>query len=294
MANKKFLFNLIWIIIVALGIVLIIFANKYANNIRENNVELTINYSEISSELDLENLTYKATDYQGNDIVGESYYGVDGTYTKEKPIIQGGHYYTYWVKNKDYYIAPAELEIDETHRNQSIIAKAYKKVNLSDDVNVVDRNNFYDYNEISFVKYDNNFDIAEFEIKYQSEERTRFPFGAMIIFEYDKQINDLECGDTIKVYFPDFYSMQSVENRADSFEIEEDRGDWERMEINCFIGKYSEKVLENKKIKFSIYPKDFFLIDYDFKEEYELELGVEDYFMNQLNKPIFEGEIAIK
>lgn len=256
-------------------------------------VKETINFSKISSEYDLENLTYKAVDYQGNEISGESYYGVDGVYTKEKPLIQGEHYYTYWVKNDSYYIEPVELIIDENHRNQSIIAKAYKKVNLSNDIKVVDVNNYL-YDEISFVQKDEYFDVAEFDIKYYSKERTRFPFGAIIVFEYDKQIDDFVCYTIFEVRFPNFYSMNNVDNRGDAFEIERDKGEWERIEIYCVVEKYFEKELTNNKIKISIYPKDFFLIDWDFTEEYELRLGIEDYLTYPLNKPIFEGEIIIK
>ena len=265
-----------------------------ASNNDEVEIERT-NFSVISDNYDLENITYKAVDYQGNKIFGGNYYGVDGTYTKDKPLIQGEHYYTYWVKNNSYYIAPAELEIDETHRNQSVIAKAYKKVNLSGDIRVMDTNTYsLDFNEIIFIKNkDGLFDIAEFEIRYKSEERTRFPFGAVIIFEYDRQSDDLTC-EGIKMRVPYFYSMQSVDSRADAFGIEEDEGDWVIKEINCVIEKYYEKTLTNNKIKITIYPNDFFLGDWDFEEEYGLILGVEDYLMNPLNKPIFEEEITIK
>jgi len=285
--------NLIILFIFLIGTISLYFLLK--NLTPEDEKELIINYSELSEEYNLENIIYKAVDYQGNEIIGKSYYGVDGTYTKEKPLIQGEHHYTYWVKNDSYYIEPKELVIDETHRNQTIIAKAYKKVNLSEDIRIIDHNNYPTYNEISFIeKKDGLFDIAEFEIIYNSKERTRFPFGAVIIFEYDKQIDDLKCANTFRTYFPNFYSMGSRENRRGAFEIEEDEGDWKTLEINCFVEKYYEKILTNNIIKISIYPNDFFLGDWNFKEEYELLLGVEDYLMNPLNKPIYEGEITIK
>ena len=284
--NNLIIFGILIICIV--GFILIIVWNSD----KEEDSFKPTNFSEMSSDFDLENITYKAVDYQGNQIFGESYYGVNGIYTKEKPLIREEYYYTYWVKNDSYYVEPTELIIDENYRNQTMIAKAYKKVNLSDDINVIDRNNYYPHNEIGFVQKEEYWDIAEFEIRYQSEERTRFPFGAIMIFEYDKQIDDLVC-EGIHTHFPDFYSMDSVENRGDAFEIEKDEGDWERREINCVIEKYFEKELDNNKIKIVVYPNDFFLIDWDFTEEYELKLGVEDYLMNPLNKPIFEGEINL-
>ena len=225
----------------------------------KENVRIEINYSEISNDYDLQNLTYKAVDYQGNEIFGESYYGVDGTYTKEKPLIKGESYYTYWVKNDSYYIEPGELVIDKTHRNQSIITKAYKKVNLSDDIRVIDTYNYYPYNEIGFRRIELQ-DVAEFEVRYYSEKRTRFPFRAVIIFEYDKQF-DLGC-DLVRVRVPDFYYISSVNNTVDAFGLEEDIGDWEIMKSRCFVEKYLEKELINNKIKITVVPNDFLLIDW--------------------------------
>ena len=259
----------------------------------EDNVELIINYSEISDDYDLENITYLVVDWEGNEIFGENYYSSGYEFTKETPIIQGENYYVFWVDNDEYYINPGEFELDTEHRNQSIVAKAYKKENLSEhNVGVYDVENYSPY-ETKFKKYDDFTDIAEFEIIYRGDKRTKFPFGALIIFEYDKNIADVICTNSMKMYIPDYYAMSSVDNDLDAFEIDEDKGEWERKEFRCLIEKYNHKNITNNKIKFTIIPNDFYMEKYDFDEEWDLMMGFEDKYANLINKPIFEGEITI-
>lgn len=296
MKNKKALLDItttILIVLLVLVIATIVILWYTVKGAIDSNTSDDSIVAEIVNLSAYENLTinHKALDKNGNEITGISYYGINGVYSTKKPIFTGTNRYSFWIYNETYFVEPNEFkEIDETTKNQTVILKAYKRENISDSIRIYGRGIM---GEIEFEDEDLN-EVANFELRYHSTKDSRFPFGSMIIFEQDVKIRGIYCGSAYEVMYPRYYSMEKATNRAFSFEISADDGEYTEMEFYCTVIKYKETELISRMIKITIIPKDLYLEKIDYTEIYELKLGYEDKYLNQITKPIYIGTKEIQ
>lgn len=293
MKNKKAQNEIISVVLIILLVIaaIVIVWQVVKNAINEEALENTVTQEPINlSEYDNMTILHKALDIDGNEVTGVTYYGVNGIYSLKEPVYIGTNRYSFWIYNESYFVEPAEFkEIDETTKNQTVVLKAYKKQDITDSIGMTGDSVTGD---IVFRNEDLD-DVAYFKLLYYSTKASRFPFGALVIFEYDARIQDVSCGSSYytdnayQTTYPRYYTFDLATNRATAFEIPKDDGDFSNMEFYCSIIKYNESILISNNIKTTIVPKDFYLEKIDYTETYELKLGYEDKYINAVSKPIY-------
>ena len=110
--KKKRSYFWVWIIIFIVGLMGILYLEnkEIRNNDKQEEVKIDFS-SEEYKDIDLwkENITFEARDYDGNLVTGIAWFGVNGIYSKERPLIFGENEYTYWSQNDSYIIIPEKL-----------------------------------------------------------------------------------------------------------------------------------------------------------------------------------------
>lgn len=289
----------LWVLGLTVLAILIIWLILPQNNSNEKEIETNvINFSSQEYkdlDFDKENITFEARDQKGELITGKEWFGVNGVYFQEKPLIFGENEYSYWVENDSYIVFPEILIPDVYHTKQSIVASAFKIENLTKNFRVLNQN--YE-EEFSWKPWDEDYEISEMRIDYHSSKYSKFPLGGVLIFEYDKNIQKINCNEVEKG-IPEYwtqgvYYMQNFNSRVTSFFLQPDEGDYERVTLECRMKKLKHLKIENNKILISFYPMNYYLENYYLDEGFDIMVGVEDYYMNMKTKKVLEKEIILK
>ena len=280
--------------IVVLAIfVFLIFIVLNSNNQKNEQESTIVNFSNYPN-LDFQNVTYGATDSDGNNVKGQEWFGVNGIFSQEKPLIFGENHYTFWVNNQSYYIAPKNLIPDTFHKNQSIILNAIKIIGFP-QISVTDygtydfgtttislrRGFIQDYSEPSLYS-------GAFVINYFSHEESQLPFGGVLIIEHYNQIK-IDCANLLKTYIPTFYYFQSKNYYAEIYKIPSDfdQGNYSVEKINCQILAFPQYNLNLSNIKITIYPNIGLVEDSRFR------FDIENKYYENISSPVYEKELNL-
>ena len=244
---------------------------------------------------DFNNINYSATDSSGNKVLGTEWFGVNGNFTKDRPLIFGTNQYTYWVDNSSYYILPQILVPDQYHKNQSVILNATLKKNLLfqlvDEINVVKLTNTSNLmllrgfdnsgNDSSPLEYAGGFSIRYYP---NPQESSQIPFGAVLIFEHNRELRT-ECPNLMRsTTDTGFYTLDSIDNKYDAYVIPKDFGG----NAFCEVIGYPLYNIPSTEMKVSIYPNQAYVLFNQLRIEVE-----NPYLLENLSSPIYENKFNV-
>lgn len=196
--------------------------------------------------------------------------------------IKNGEEYYYWLKSDDYFVDPtpftAKCFMNSTNKT-FVYVEAYKRSENA-ELKIIDE---YDYSQdkIFFRKKEPERYEAVNLIKYYDDESnisSFMPFGGELIVEYPRRIWNVICAGSNNFYidkwdFPDTYSMHDINNTEDTFELTLNKlepPEFIQDEFYCvfeFANPDVVNLIDNKKVYFTLIPRDFYL-----NKDNELEL----------------------
>jgi len=292
--NKIGLIKIVAFVII--GVSFAFFMAHLLNDLDSNEAAAPVEMVDFSSpeyeDLDFGNVTYEAVDPVGTPVQGDEWFGVNGQFSQEEPLVFGENEYVYWIDSETHFVEPGILSPDIYHTEQKVLVPAVPFNNEPKiRVRQINRDGFYDEENIVFEYYDELDEIAQIDIDfYESSGEAFLPFGGILMIEMDRSVNDITCTEFYERHQLDAPALHSVDTRAYYFEIPQgyDGYDYALHNTRCMIERNKNKELNYNKIHFRFFPADFFI------EDGELKIGVENYNMELIRNVEYDVTLEVK